>query len=276
MLSYRHAFHAGNHADVLKHFVLGLVLDYLKQKDKPFLYVDTHSGAGAYRLESPEAQKNGEFVGGIARLWGTEVLPGCYFEAIKALNPDGQLRFYPGSPQLAAFSLRPQDRLRLFEMHPRDAQLLTDHFSRDRRVLIDTGDGFAGLKALLPPQSRRALILIDPPYELKEDYARVEEVLADACRRFASGTYMIWYPLLARAEAQALPRRLANLGLAALQVELQIDRPATEFGLYGSGLFIINPPWTLNAELEQWLPRLCDRLAQSDAAAFRIESFGQH
>jgi len=276
MLSYRHAFHAGNHADVLKHSVLVLILEYLLQKDKPFWYIDTHAGAGAYRLSSDEAQKNAEFAGGIGALW--EQRPdalAAYFDAIAALNPQGGLEHYPGSPAFAAHLLRSQDRLRLFEMHPQDQAVLHEHFARDRRVQISVGDGFAGLKAVLPPPLRRALVLIDPPYELKEDYQRVIDALIDAQRRFANGVYMVWYPLLSRVEAQRLPERLTALGLPALRAELQVEEPQGEFGMYGSGVFVINPPWTLHGQLESWLPLLRDRLG-SAVASVRLELSGQH
>jgi 23S rRNA (adenine2030-N6)-methyltransferase len=282
MLSYRHAFHAGNHADVLKHAVLVSILDYLKQKDKPFWYVDTHAGAGVYDLAATEAKKNAEFAAGIGRLWqpsnrqSAPSILDAYFEAIAALNPDGVLRLYPGSPAFAAQRLREQDRLRLFDLHPRDVDILCAHFAGDRRVLVSASDGFTGLKALLPPPPRRAVVLIDPPYEIKDDYQKVEAALADGQKRFASGTYIVWYPLLPRAEAQELPERLIALGLSALRVELQVDKPAEEFGLYGSGLFIVNPPWTLFAQLEELLPWLQERLALSDSAAVRLEKLGAH
>jgi 23S rRNA (adenine2030-N6)-methyltransferase len=275
MLSYRHAFHAGNHADVLKHAVLVLILDYLRQKDKPFWYVDTHAGAGGYRLSSPEAQKNAEFAAGIGRLWKLDPRPpllASYFDTIAADNPCGELQCYPGSPLFAARLLRPQDRLRLFELHPQDQRVLSERFAGDRRVQVLASDGFAGLKALLPPPPRRALVLIDPPYELKEDYQRVVSALTDARQRFATGVYMVWYPLLSRVEAQRLPGQLAALGLPALRIELQVGEPAGEFGMYGSGIFVVNPPWTLAAQLEQLLPLLRDVMG-AKGAAIRLEAF---
>lgn len=276
MLSYRHAFHAGNHADVLKHSVLALVIEYFKQKEKPFWYIDTHAGAGLYRLDSAEAQKNAEHAGGIARLLAArDGLPACvqpWLETIDRLNPDGKLAAYPGSPWLAAQLLRPDDRLRLFEMHPQDTQLLAENFRRDRRAVLAASDGFAGLKALLPPPPRRAVVLIDPPYELKEDYARVVDALRDATKRFPTGTYAIWYPLLARDEAQRLPGQLQALQLPALRIELQVEKPHGEFGMFGSGLFIVNPPWTLQAQLEVWLPILRDLLGRAGEATVRLEA----
>jgi 23S rRNA (adenine2030-N6)-methyltransferase len=278
MLSYRHAFHAGNHADVLKHSVLTLVLEYFKRKDKPFWYLDTHAGAGLYSLDSSEARKNAEFAGGIARLLAARAeLPESiqpYLDVIDALNGGAQLGLYPGSPWFAADLLRAEDRLRLFEMHPQDAKLLGENMERDRRIKIGMSDGFAGLKALLPPPPRRAVVLIDPPYELKEDYARVVEALQDALKRFQGGTYIVWYPLLARAEAQGLPAKLAALSQPALRVELRIENPRGEFGMFGSGLFIVNPPWVLREQLAEWLPRLQQLLGRADEASFLLEASG--
>jgi 23S rRNA (adenine2030-N6)-methyltransferase len=277
MLSYRHAFHAGNHADVLKHAVLTLILGYLVRKDKPLWYVDTHAGAGRYLLAGAEAQKNAEFVGGIGRLRRQARRPELlrdYFDIVAACNPGDELQSYPGSPEFAARLLRAQDRLRLFEMHPKDCDALTQHCAGDRRVLIAASDGFTGLKALLPPPPRRALVLIDPPYELKEDYRQVTRAVADAHRRFASGTYMVWYPLLPRPEARQLPERLAALGLPALRAELQVTAPSGDFGLYGSGVFVINPPWVLFEQLEELLPLLRDSLGLSAAAATRLDRLG--
>lgn len=269
MLSYRHAFHAGNHADVLKHATLVFILEYLKKKDKPFWYIDTHAGAGAYALSSPEAQKNAEFSGGVERLWRNETHPALlapYFDAISAHNAGhSDLQVYPGSPGFAAHLLRDSDRLRLFELHPRDHAALTDYLGRDKRVQIAASDGFAGLRALLPPPPRRALVLIDPPYELKEDYQRVVSTLVDAQKRFATGTYLVWYPLLSRPEAQRLPEQLLALGLPSLRAELTVEEPSGEFGMYGSGVFVVNPPWTLAAQLEQLLPLLRDTLGSKGA-----------
>lgn len=275
MLSYRHAFHAGNHADVLKHAVLTLVIDYLKQKEKPIWYIDTHAGAGVYALDSSEAKKNAEFKTGIERLLDhRNELPESlqsYLAAIDALRADVQ-RGYPGSPWFAAHLLREQDRLRLFELHPQDHELLKNNFARDRRVSIAQSDGFAGLKALLPPPPRRAVVLIDPPYELKEDYAHVVTALQDALRRFAQGTYIVWYPLLSRAESQRLPKKLADLTVPSLRVELKVENPKGEFGMFGSGLFIVNPPWVLHGQLQALMPALQKLLGKNGEAEFLLEA----
>ena len=279
MLSYRHAFHAGNHADVLKHAVLALALDYLVQKDKACWYVDTHAGAGGYALTDAFAQQNAEFDTGITRLWPGRKQPPAplriYLDAVAAANAGPQLRHYPGSPQLAAQLLRPQDRLALFELHPQDRQQLERRFERDRRVRIHDGDGFQGLKAVLPPPSRRGLVLIDPSYELKEDYRRVPAALREAYRRFATGVYMVWYPLLARPEPVRLAHQLSELGLGpSLTAELRVRPPEGEFGMYGSGVFVLNPPWTLADQLKQLLPLLRDRLGEGEGADFRLQLHG--
>ena len=277
MLSYRHAFHAGNHADVLKHSVLIALLRYLGQKDKAFWVIDTHAGAGAYALDSAQAGKLGEYRQGIGRLWERAELPPLladYVDQVRKLNPDGRLLHYPGSPFFSWWNLREQDRLRLFELHSRDARLLGDNFqTAGRQVIVSPTDGFAGLKALLPPPPRRALVLIDPSYEEKQDYERVIQALRDALTRFAGGTYMLWYPQLTRLEAHELPQRLKRLPVAAwLHVALRVCTPAKDgFGMHGSGLFIINPPWTLHDALADTLPFLCKVLGEDDGAGYTLE-----
>jgi 23S rRNA (adenine2030-N6)-methyltransferase len=278
MLSYRHAFHAGNHADVLKHAVLTLVIDYLKQKEKPFWYVDTHAGAGIYALDSSEARKNAEYKTGIERLLiQKNELPEflqSYFAVIDKLRMAAP-NTYPGSPLFAAELLREKDRLRLFELHPQDHGFLRDNFSRDRRIVIAQSDGFAGLRALLPPPPRRAVVLIDPPYELKDDYAHVVRALQDALQRFSNGTYLIWYPLLARTEAQRLPQKLSAFAAPSLRVELKVENPKGEFGMFGSGMFIINPPWVLHDQLKILLPKLQILLGKKGEAGFVLEAKGE-
>ena len=277
MLSYRHAFHAGNHADVLKHSVLIALLRYLGQKDKAFWVIDTHAGAGAYALDSAQAGKLGEYRQGIGRLWERADLPPLladYVDQVRKLNPDGRLQHYPGSPFFSWWNLREQDRLRLFELHSRDVRLLGDNFqTAGRQVIVSPTDGFAGLKALLPPPPRRALVLIDPSYEEKQDYERVIQALRDALTRFAGGTYMLWYPQLTRLEAHELPQRLKRLPVAAwLHVALRVCTPAKDgFGMHGSGLFILNPPWTLHDALADTLPFLCKVLGEDDGAGYTLE-----
>jgi 23S rRNA (adenine2030-N6)-methyltransferase len=277
MLSYRHAFHAGNHADVLKHFIEVQLLRYLAQKDKPFWYIDTHAGAGCYSLDTGYATQNAEYESGIARLWNRQDLPAPladYVDLIKHLNPDGQMKLYPGSPLLALELLREQDRLRLFELHPTDHDILQENFATDsRRVLIQKADGFGALKALLPPPPRRALVLIDPPYEEKQDYQRVITALQEGLKRFANGVYAVWYPQLQRAEARQLPQQLKQLEVRSwLHVALSVQgQSADGFGMHGSGMFILNPPWTLHDELKQVMPYLVQVLGQDDGAGFELE-----
>ncbi|MBV8466570.1 MAG: 23S rRNA (adenine(2030)-N(6))-methyltransferase RlmJ [Burkholderiales bacterium] len=277
MLSYRHAFHAGNHADVLKHYVLSLILDYMNQKDKPYWYLDTHAGAGCYQLDAGFAARNAEYEGGIARLWTRNDLPESllhYVDLVHSLNADGELRFYPGSPLIAARVLRSEDKLRLFELHPTDFPILEENMAEfGRQALVQKGDGFAGLKALLPPPPRRAFTLIDPPYEDKRDYERVVQSMADSLKRFANGVYAIWYPMLQRVESRQLVEQLKRLPMAGwLHVALTVHRPRSDgFGMHGSGLFIINPPWKLHDTLADVMPLLQDLLALDGGASYVLE-----
>jgi 23S rRNA (adenine2030-N6)-methyltransferase len=275
MLSYRHAFHAGNHADVLKHFVEIQLLRHLAQKDKAFWYIDTHAGAGCYSLDSGYATQNAEYASGISRLWERDDLPpplAEYVSLVRRFNPDGLLRLYPGSPLLALQLLRQQDRMRLFEMHPADGVLLQKTFNdKGTRVLIEVGDGFRALKAVLPPPPKRALVLIDPPYEDKQDYQRVVSGLREGLKRFATGVYALWYPQLNRSETEQLPGLLKSLPAKRwLHVALGVNSADT--GMRGSGMFVINPPWSLHETLKQTMPYLVQHLAQDGHANFVLES----
>lgn len=276
MLSYRHAFHAGNHADVLKHYVFSLALDYMNQKEKPYWVVDTHAGAGMYALKSEFAQKNAEFETGIARLFKAKNLPESlenFIKVIKNYNESNGLNFYPGSPKIAEVFLRSDDKLRLFELHPSDSKLLIENFKgKTRQSKIMQQDGFAGIKACLPPPTKRGVVLIDPPYELKDDYQRVVDCIKDSLNRFATGTYMIWYPLLQRPEPLAMVEALKKLQPTNwLDVSLSIEAPNTDgFGMFGSGMLIINPPWTLPKLLAETMPILCDTLAIDKDANFTL------
>lgn len=277
MLSYRHAFHAGNHADVLKHFVEVQLLSYLTQKDKPFWYVDTHAGAGCYSLDRGYAVQNAEYESGIARLWDREDLPEAlagYVNLVKGINPDGQMKLYPGSPLVAAELLRDGDKMRLFELHPSDTELLKDNFADYRSdVLVQTSDGFGALKALLPPPPRRALVLIDPPYEDKQDYQRVVTALNEGLKRFAGGVYAVWYPQLQRNDARELPEQLKKLPVKSwLNVALSVKGPGEDgFGMHGSGMFVLNPPWNLHGILQQVMPYLVSVLGQDKLASYTLE-----
>jgi 23S rRNA (adenine2030-N6)-methyltransferase len=277
MLSYRHAFHAGNHADVLKHSVLVHLLGYLAQKDKPFLYVDTHAGAAGYALDEAWAQKNAEYASGIAQLWDRKDLPASvapYVALVRTLNPDGRLRTYPGSSQIAVQLLREQDRMRCFELHSTESRGLRSFYAKDSpRVIVQAGDGFDGLKSVLPPPSRRGLVLMDPSYEDKRDYERARGALEDGLRRFATGVYMLWYPIVQRRESEHFPAQLRLLQSKDwLHALLTVRSPAADgYGLHGSGLFVLNPPWTLPAMLREALPYLRDTLGQDAGAAFALE-----
>lgn len=278
MLSYRHAFHAGNHADVLKHFLLLQLLQYLNQKDKPYWVIDTHAGAGMYALDQGYAAKNAEYKSGIARLWTRDDLPAPladYVQLVRRLNQDGALKLYPGSPWVAMQMLRADDRLRLFELHPTDCQLLRENFhDAGRRVKVEEADGFAGLKALLPPPPRRALVLIDPSYEEKQDYQRVPAALQDALKRFETGVYAVWYPLLQRPEALGFAEKLKRLPAKSwLHVSLTVNTPSADgFGMHGSGMFVLNPPWTLHAILKDVMPWLVGVIGQDSFAQFHLEN----
>jgi 23S rRNA (adenine2030-N6)-methyltransferase len=276
MLSYRHAFHVGNHADVLKHVVLVALLAQLTRKDTPLTVIDTHAGAGSYSLEAGYALRTAEFRGGIGRLWSLTRLAGplrAYVDQVRAWNPDGKLRRYPGSPQIALQMLRPKDRLRCFELHPTDAAALRQHFAgAGRRVSVVDGDGFAGLKSLLPPPSRRGLVLIDPSYELSAHYRELRAALRDALQRFATGVYAVWYPQLQRREAVELPQALERLAPGDwLLASLTVRAPAGDgYGMHGSGMFVLNPPWGLENVLREALPALASALGEDADAAFEL------
>ena len=276
MLSYRHAFHAGNHADVLKHLVLIELTRYLGQKDKPFWVVDTHAGAGAYALDSAHASKLAEYREGVGRLWERKDHPPAvadYMALVRRLNPSGGLKVYPGSPFFALWTLREQDRLRLFELHSKDARLLAENFANaGKQVVVSPTDGFAGLKALLPPPPRRGLVLIDPSYEEKQDYERVMKALKEGLSRFSGGTYALWYPQLTRLEAHELPQRLKRLPAKWLHVALRVREPAKDgFGMHGSGMFVINPPWTLHDTLTAVMPYLVSTIGSDSGAGYVLE-----
>lgn len=276
MLSYRHVFHAGNHADVLKHSVLLAVLDYFNQKDKPYWLIDTHAGAGGYRLDAGRATTHAEYADGVGRLWNRTDLPQLlarYVEAVRIDNPDGKIKRYPGSPLLALRAMRPADKLRLFELHPADVKLLAQNIAAaapdaQKRVAIKQEDGFTGMKALLPPPSRRGLVLIDPAYEDKRDYLQVVTAIKEGLQRFATGTFMVWYPLLQKNESITLAGKLKKIAPEWLNATLTVQAPAADgMGMHGSGVFLVNPPWTLAAELKDTLPWLAETLAIEAAGA---------
>jgi len=296
MFSYRHAFHAGNHADVLKHTVLLAVLKHMAQKDTAFTVFDTHAGAGLYRLDGDYAQTSAEASQGFLKLIATKpeqpFTPAIqdYIDLVASFNAGGQWKVYPGSPFIIQQHLRGRDKLKLFELHPTDTKTLTANIAQleaGRQVAIEREDGFEGVKKFLPPPSRRALLLCDPSYEVKHDYARVSAMVADALLRFATGTYVVWYPIIPRPEAHDLPRKLKTLANkagkswleATLTVKssklLQSDEGETiRPGLPASGMFLINPPFTLKAVLKDVLPQLVAVLKQDQHATYTLESGG--
>lgn len=288
MFSYRHAFHAGNHADVLKHVVLVSLLRHLALKDTPFWVIDTHAGAGLYALDGAWAGKRSEFADGIGRLAGPagarNGAPDAvadYLDVIAGFNPDGALRVYPGSPFIALRHLRPRDRLRLFELHPTEIEVLQANVAQAgreavRQTRVEAADGFTALQALLPPPPRRGLVLIDPSYEDKRDYARTVEAVRGAQRRFATGCIAVWYPQVQRREVAELVRTLTRLpDTRWLHATLTVRRPSADgLGLHGSGLFVVNPPWTLPAALHAALPWLTLKLGQDDGARWTLDTGG--
>ena len=303
MLSYRHGFHAGNHADVLKHAVQSLILESLSIKETGFSYIDTHSGAGGYALDHEWTQKKSEYLTGIAPLWqNREQWPELagYFAAIDAMNnamnsamhskddvdQQQSLDFYPGSPKVAEYFKRPQDSLTLMELHNNEVELLRENMApqgrrsaqhytaRSKGPTIHHTDGFTGLIGLLPPPLKRGLVLIDPPYELKEDYQTVADTLTKAHKRWATGIYAIWYPLLAKDvdRSAGLKDALANCGFNnVLCAELSVSQQAQDFGMHGSGMMILNPPWKLDEQLNALLPKLAEALGQDSAAVGQVE-----
>lgn len=268
MLSYRHAFHAGNSGDVLKHALLVQMLKLMARKERGFLYFETHAGAGAYDLSSPEAQKVGEYRDGIARLLDRPAItPGVsdYLEAVAALNPEGGLQHYPGSPWLARHYCRAQDRLLLCELHGSEYPLLKRHCAGDRRCHVHHRDGLEALRAFLPAPEQRALIHIDPSYEVKSDYLSVVGAVREAHRRMRGAVIALWYPLLSNAMQNGMLEQLAESGVAPIaRFELEVRPPG--IGMYGSGVLVVNPPWGLMESGAAMLDELHGRLAQADAA----------
>lgn len=274
MLAYRHAFHAGNHADVLKHCVLQQILMYMNQKDKPYWVIDTHAGAGMYSLASDYANTKSEYLDGVARLWECDDLPPVlndYMSLIQLCNNKGDWSLYPGSPEVIRRSIRADDRMRLFELHPTDFEILQENFERDRQAKLFKSDGFASLKALLPPPTRRAVIFMDPPYEIKTDYPKVVDALEEGLSRFAEGVYVVWYPILTRGDHIRMIESLGKLSEKTLNIAMTVQEPDEKgFGMLGSGLFVINPPWTLKDTMQDIMPYLVEKLAQYPGASYDI------
>ncbi|WP_166108775.1 23S rRNA (adenine(2030)-N(6))-methyltransferase RlmJ [Pseudoalteromonas sp. Z9A5] len=266
MLSYRHSFHAGNPADVLKHLVLAQVLGYQTIKDKPLDYIDTHSGAGFFELAAADAQKTQEYQDGIEKLWkhkSEHAALNEYIDLIKSFNDTDELAFYPGSPKIAEHFLRRQDKGWFFELHPRDLLLLEENMQGKRSIRVRGEDGFAGLVGLLPPASRRACVLIDPPYEIKDDYETVVKTLVKAYQRFSTGTYMIWYPVVDRERIENMEQGLIDSGMRNIQLfELGTEDDTDVHGMTASGMIVINPPWKLKHTMDEVLPELMTLLSK--------------
>jgi 23S rRNA (adenine2030-N6)-methyltransferase len=281
-VNYRHAYHAGNFADVVKHAVLALLIERLKTKDAAFCVLDTHAGMGRYDLRSVPAQKTGEFRAGITKLLEhdpralpVELKP--YLGAVRALNGGANfsaagLRWYPGSPRLVRSLMRRQDRLALLELHPEDAAALTELFARDRQVAVQQADGYIGLKALLPPPERRGLVLIDPPFERRDEFDRLAKGLRQAYRRWATGQYLLWYPIKDRPPVDAFHQALKDAAIPRILVAEFLLRPADDAErLNGCGLILINPPWKTEEALRALLPQLAAILDAEANGSTRVE-----
>ena len=269
-MNYRHAFHAGNFADVVKHATLARVIAHLKEKPAAFRVIDTHAGAGLYDLTGPEASRTGEWRSGIGRLGEARLDPPVrdllapYLDAVAAFNPDGGIAAYPGSPALARHWLRKQDRLVACELEPQGAQALAGHMRRDARVKVVAIDGYMALGAYVPPKERRGLVLVDPPFEQPGEFERLIDGLAGAHRKWPTGIYLLWYPLKDARATDRFAHRLARLGIPGiLRAELAVAGTRAAERLAGTGLIVVNPPWRLEDELKALLPALAAALAQN-------------
>ncbi len=266
-MNYRHAFHAGNHADVLKHYVLTRLIALLSRKEAPLAYLDSHAGIGLYDLQGDQASRTGEYLEGIARLWQAADVPDAlqdYLEVVRAMNPEGELRHYPGSPELARLLTREQDRLHLNEKHPEDGALLKENMRGDRRVAVHLGEGWYVPRALLPTREKRALLLIDPPFEKLDEMQRCAESLKEAIARMRQAVVAIWYPIKDLRQLAPFYRGLQKSSAPKLlRVELYVHPTDEAARLNGSGLVISNPPWGLADELKQTLPWLAQLLGQT-------------
>ena len=276
-MNYRHEFHAGNFADVVKHATLARIVSYLREKPTPFRVIDTHAGAGLYDLSGPEAARSGEWREGIGRLLTAELAPDVrmllspYLDAVAALNPAGRLKVYPGSPLLVRAWLRPRDRLIACELEPQAAAALARNLATSTRAKALAIDGWTALSAYLPPKERRGLALIDPPYEAPDEFARLAEAFGAAQRKWASGIYLLWYPIKDRSGPEFLAKRLKALGIGKiLRAEMTTANVPAADRLIGSGLIIVNPPWTLERQLAVLLPALAAALSDGKGG-FRLD-----
>lgn len=272
MLSYQHGFHAGNFADVLKHLVLVEVLHYLTKKDKPLCYLESHAGRGLYHLADVQAQKNKEYLSGIAKIWQHADAPDAvvrYVDLIKQFNHNNVLTTYPGSPLLAARMLRAHDRLFAFEQHPQEFAALSHVVGKDKRFKIKHADSSKAILGLLPPSERRGLILVDPSYELKADYQGVIDMVVDMVKRFNTGCYLLWYPILPDNRAALLERAIKKTGIANIQLyKLGVAPREAGQGMTASAMLVINAPFTLMPAMRQALPWLADKLAANQQEGY--------
>jgi 23S rRNA (adenine2030-N6)-methyltransferase len=283
-MNYRHAFHAGGFADVIRHIVLVRILSYLHDKPAAFRVIDTHAGAGVYDLTADEARRGGEWLTGIARLmqarFSASALPllAPYLDIVRAFNPQTALQAYPGSPLIARALLRPQDRLTACEVEPKARKRLIEALRRDAQARVVDLDGWTALPAFVPPNERRGLVLIDPPYEQKDEFERMAAGFTEAFGKWPTGIYLLWYPVKVRRASDDLARHVAEVAGAArppgkcLRLELSVAPRSADAGLTSAGLLIVNPPWTLAGELKAILPELEKPLGQGGAGRFRLET----
>lgn len=277
-MNYRHAYHAGNFADVFKHVILSRLIEYLKRKDKPFRVIDTHAGAGFHHLDSDEAQRTGEWRDGVGRMFDAPIagetgdLLKPWLDAVRAFNPEGTLKAYPGSPVLSRALLRDRDRLTAIELHPADCAALKSRFAGDFRTRVIALDGWLALGAQVPPKERRGLVLVDPPFEEEGEFDRLAEGLAKAWRRWPGGIYALWYPIKHPGAVATFRKRLRALGIPGiLDIALVVEREAPVPALHGCGMVVVNPPFVLKHELEVLLPVLAARLGRGDGAGASAE-----
>ena len=269
-MNYRHAFHAGNHADVFKHLVLSRLIALMSRKEQPFAYLDTHAGVGLYDLHGDQASRTGEYLEGVSRLWDVQETPEVaadYLRILRKLNPDGTLRYYPGSPELARRLARQQDSLQFNEKHPDDGLALKENMKRDPRVAVHRGEGWHVPRALLPTPEKRAIILVDPPFEQADELQRCAKAMKEAIARMRQAVVVLWYPIKDERAMRRFYQELTSTGAPkVLKAELFVHPADTDTRLNGSGLAISNPPWGLEEELGVLLPWLAQLLAQSQGS----------
>ncbi|MTI19049.1 23S rRNA (adenine(2030)-N(6))-methyltransferase RlmJ [Rhodobacteraceae bacterium RKSG542] len=277
-MNYRHIYHAGNLGDVLKHIVLGVIIDYLKKKDAPFRIMDTHAGVGLYDLTSEKAQKTGEWQQGVGKIIDADIPADVeavlepWLSVVRELNPQGGVNLYPGSPEIARSLLRQQDRLTLTELHPLDFDELTENFGGDKKVKVIELDAWLALGSFVPPKERRGAVLIDPAFEVEDEFDRLAEGAIRGYKRWQTGTYALWYPIKERKAVQKLVARLEDAGVKnVLALELSAGRISPEAPMRSSGMVVINPPWTLASSMKTALPWVCDTLAQGEGAMWSVE-----